>query len=68
MQISLDQAIEIHARVLKYWHRDRSPQEARARALDCATAGDFEGFQAWAKVARLCEAPVAVDQSGAVPH
>ncbi len=56
MQISLDQAIEIHARVLKYWHRDSAPQEARARALDCATVGDFEGFQAWAKVARLCGA------------
>ena len=66
MQISLDQAIEIHARVLRYWHRDRAPEEARERALDCATTGDFEGFQAWAKVAKLCEALGAVDRSRAV--
>ena len=66
MQISLDQAIEIHARVLRYWHRDRAPEEAREKALDCATTGDFEGFQAWAKVAKLCEALGAVDRSRAV--
>ena len=66
MRISQDQAIEIHARVLKYWHRDRAPQEARARALDCATAGDFDSFQAWARVARLCEALRAVDRSRAM--
>jgi hypothetical protein len=61
MDVSLDQAINIHARVLKYWHGDNAPQEARARALECGTAGDFEGLQAWARVARLCEAPGAVD-------
>jgi hypothetical protein len=59
MDVSLDQAINIHARVLKYWHGDKAPQEARARALECGTAGDFEGLQAWARVARLCEAPGA---------
>ncbi len=61
MEVSLDQAIDIHARVLKYWHGDKAPQEARARALECGTVGDFEGLQAWARVARLCEALHAVD-------
>ena len=56
MEVSLDQAIDIHARVLKYWHGDRAPQEARARALECGTMGDIEGLHAWGKVARLCEA------------
>jgi hypothetical protein len=56
MKVSLDQAIDIHAGVLKYWYGDRATQEARTRALDCATAGDFEGFQTWASVAKLCDA------------
>jgi hypothetical protein len=63
MEVSLDQAIDTHARVLKYWYGDKAPQEARGKALECGTVGDFEGLQAWARVARLCEAPGAVDQS-----
>jgi hypothetical protein len=63
MEVSLDQAIDTHAGVLKYWYGDKAPQEARARALECGTVGDFEGLQAWARVARLCETPGAVDQS-----
>jgi hypothetical protein len=61
MEVSLDQAIDIHASVLKYWYGDKASQEARGRALECGTVGDFEGLQAWARVARLCEAPGAVE-------
>jgi len=56
-------AIDTHARVLKYWYGDKAPQEARGRALECGTVGDFEGLQAWARVARLCEALGAAGQS-----
>jgi hypothetical protein len=55
-EVSLDQAIDIHARVLKYWYGDRAPHEARTKALEFGTVGDFEGLQAWAKVAKTCEA------------
>jgi hypothetical protein len=62
MEVSLDQAIDIHAKVLKYWHGDKAPQEARSKALDCGTAGDIEGLQAWSRVAKVCEALRAIDQ------
>ena len=68
MEVSLDHAIAIHARVLKYWHGDRAPQEARAKALDCGTAGDIEGLQAWSRVAKVCEALRAVDQPTRIPE
>jgi len=64
MEVSLDQAIDIHARVLKYWYGDRVPHEARIKALECGTVGDFEGLQAWAKVAKTCEALGAVETAG----
>jgi hypothetical protein len=61
MDVSLDQAIEIHARVLKRWHRDRAPREAHTRALECKTAGDVEGHHVWTRVAKTCEALGAVE-------
>ena len=66
MDVSLNQAIDTHARVLKYWYGEKAPQKARARALECGTLGDFDGLQAWARVARLCEALGAVDQSALI--
>jgi hypothetical protein len=55
MNISLDQAIEIHARVLKY-RRDRAaPFHARKRAAELKLAGDFEGHAVWLLVAETAE-------------
>jgi hypothetical protein len=62
MEVSLDQAIAIYAGVLKYWHGDGASHEARAKALECKTAGDIEGFHAWARVAKVCEVLRTVDR------
>jgi hypothetical protein len=51
MEVSLEQAIEIHARVLKRVHGHRAPLNARSRAAELATAGDQEGHYIWMKVA-----------------
>jgi hypothetical protein len=63
MKMSPTQIIEIRARILHYWHCEKAPQEARARALNRAAAGDFESFQAWAQIAKFCETLRAVDRS-----
>ena len=51
MEVSLEQAIEIYAEVLKRFHGHRAPQNARNRAAELAAAGDREGHHVWLKVA-----------------
>ena len=51
MEVTLDRAIEIHAKVLKRVHGHRAPQNARDRAAELAAAGDREGHHVWLKVA-----------------
>jgi hypothetical protein len=56
MQINLDQAIEIHAKALRYRHGAKASRMAREKASQLATVGDQEGHRIWIKVAELTEA------------
>jgi hypothetical protein len=51
MDVTIDQAIEIHARALTYRHGGSAESEARERAQACQAYGDNEGHQVWEKVA-----------------
>ena len=53
MNVSLDQAIEIHAKALKYRYGNRAPLLAEERAHHCAMQGDDEGHAVWRKVAAV---------------
>jgi hypothetical protein len=53
--VTLDQAIEIHAKVLKFRYGRTAPHRARERADNCSAAGDCEGHAVWEKVAVIAE-------------
>jgi hypothetical protein len=55
MNVSLDQAIEIHAKALKHRFGKRAPLLAEERAHHCAAHGDDEGYAVWSRVARVTE-------------
>lgn len=55
MQVSLDEAIEIHARVLKKRHRHRAAHEAREHAERLRRVNDHHGHQVWHRVADAAE-------------
>jgi hypothetical protein len=68
MEVSLEQAIEIHAKVLKRVHGHRAPHKARGRASELAATDDHEGYQVWLRVAdaaaeMLLKEPPAAPQS-----
>ena len=50
MNVSLDQAIDIHARALKGRAGKRSALLAKLRAEALREQGDLEGFHVWMKV------------------
>jgi hypothetical protein len=53
MNVSLDQAIEIHAKALKHRFGNRATLLAEERARHCATQGDDEGCAVWLRVAAV---------------
>lgn len=53
MNVSLDEAIEIHARALKYRFGHRAALLAEEKAHDCAARGDSEGRAVWLRVAAV---------------
>ena len=55
MNVSLDQAIEMHASALKRRAGPTAPRLARERARSCALAGDEEGGAVWLQVAYRTE-------------
>ena len=55
MDISLDEAIHIHARALKGRAGGNSPMLARLRAGDLRDKGDLEGFRIWTRVGEQAE-------------
>ena len=55
MNISLDQAIEIHARVLMHRLNNKAPFCARRRAVALRQLGDEEGHTVWLSVAKTAE-------------
>jgi hypothetical protein len=60
MNVSLDQAIEIHARALKHRFGKRASLLAKERAQHCAVRGDDEGHAVWLQVAAIaCKLPEA---------
>ncbi|MBG0811708.1 hypothetical protein IY145_20355 [Methylosinus sp. H3A] len=55
MEVSLDQAVEIHARALTRRLEREAPSNARERAVDFQRAGDSEGHGVWLRVAETAE-------------
>jgi hypothetical protein len=53
MNVSLNQAIEIHAKALKYRFGKRAILLAEERADHCAARGDDEGYAVWRRVAAV---------------
>ena len=56
MEVTLKQAIEIHAKALKWRSGCDAPLKAREIARELALAGDHEGHQVWLKVGDIAEA------------
>lgn len=56
MHVTLDQAIEIHAKALRHQHGLAATRVAREQARKLAVAGDREGHAVWLKVAQMTEA------------
>jgi hypothetical protein len=65
MNVSLDQAIEIHARALKHRFGNRAALLANEKARHCAARGDDEGRAVWQRVAAV--AGTLPDASGQRP-
>jgi hypothetical protein len=65
MEVSLDQAIEIHAKVLKRVHGRKAPQKARKTADELAIVGDQDGCRVWLKVAESAAAMLSQDHAQA---
>jgi hypothetical protein len=55
MNVSLNQAIEIHAKALKYRFGKRAALLAEEKADHCAAEGDDEGYDVWLRVASAAE-------------
>jgi hypothetical protein len=55
MEISLEEAVEIHARVLTHRLDGEAPAKARERAFDLQQVGDAEGRDVWMRVAAEAE-------------
>jgi hypothetical protein len=55
LEVSLTQAIEMHAKALKYRFGGRAPELAREWALRCSAAKDDEGHRVWLEVAEVAE-------------
>jgi hypothetical protein len=55
MNVSLDQAIDIHAKALTYRYGRRAPVEASQRGRHCEANGDREGRGVWERVATTAE-------------
>jgi len=55
LRVTLKQAIEIHARVLKYRCGRRAPELAREKAHHCSISNDHEGHLVWPEVTEVAE-------------
>jgi hypothetical protein len=56
MNVSLDQAIEIHAKALRHRFGPQAPVLAKEKAGNCSASGDHKGENVWLRVAALAEA------------
>jgi hypothetical protein len=55
LNVTLNQAIEIHAKALRRRFGDRAPLLAREKANYCSTRGDHEGHAVWLEVADVAK-------------
>jgi hypothetical protein len=55
MNVSLTQAIEIHAKALKHRFGKRAALLAEENAHHCAARGDDEAYAVWRRVASVAE-------------
>ena len=55
MSVTLKEAIEIHAKVLKYRFGRRAPELAREKANHCLISNDHDGHSVWSEVAEVAE-------------
>ena len=55
MNVSLTEAIEIHAKALKHRFGKRAARLAEEKADHCAAEGDDEGYAVWRRVASIAE-------------
>jgi hypothetical protein len=55
MNVSLEQAIEIHARALSRRFKNDAPANARQRAAQLKEKGDYEGHLVWLDVAETSQ-------------
>jgi hypothetical protein len=55
MNVSLDQAIEIHAKALKHRFGKRAALLAEEKAHHCEAQGDYKGHAVWLRVASVAE-------------
>ena len=53
MNITLEEAIEIHAKALRVSHGRKAEKYARERAASCRRQDDHEGDHVWNKVADI---------------
>jgi hypothetical protein len=66
MHVSLEQAIEIHARALVRRHREKAPCNARKYAAARHECGDNEGHDVWQGVASVATRILAESGSAEV--
>jgi hypothetical protein len=64
LRVSLKQAIEIHAKVLKYRFGRLAPELAREKAERCSTSNDHEGHRVWLEVPEIAESLLRSDRVG----
>jgi hypothetical protein len=55
LNVTLNQAIEIHAKALRHRFGDRAPVLAHEQANTCSTYGDHEGHAVWLRVAAVAK-------------
>ena len=68
MNVSLDQAIEIHARALRRRNGRQAPHQAREKARRCMETGDAEGQDVWLRVAKTADDLLAADRAAWARH
>jgi hypothetical protein len=56
VRVTLDQAIEIHAKAMKYRFGKRASFLAEEQADRCLASGDREGHGVWRRVAAMAKA------------
>jgi hypothetical protein len=63
LNVSLEQAIVIHAKVLKYRFGRHASESARAKAESCAAVNDLNGHRVWLEVAEAAESLLRASDS-----